>query len=743
MYPEFHFIEYGKKNKFQNSNNELSPPRFLYRGTQESNRPLETIFNSIQQLKVYPSPALFNGDLLRRIQQHELLTYAGVFPPIVCVLDQLFSRRFQFAYCQQARVLLIATLVRVFKVGIGMEMEQESEWNAAQNIFISEDLLSAAKLQLQFLAVVDRNRWLYENQTLQWAIFRYNAFWLPLLAKHSESNITKEPLVVPLDCEWIWHCHRLNPVRYKSDCEELYGKILDNSNVVSSIQETSTKETEEIWNKLYPNESYNFDMSRASSSQFSESLYKTQTFSKYDFNLAVQRQSPFYYQVSRPHFKKDLFLEEAVERYKGFLHLIRRNRERSLKRFCVPTYDVDLIWHTHQLHPVSYCEDMVKLLGKILEHDDTDQNRSKGQKLDTGFSDTTKQWEETFGLRYWRAGAMYRGTAPSPVTTTPCIPDTAPVNADSANGLQRLIDLPKTNYVEILLEFIEIKNLQENDKGKVGVIFSKPQSDGIFNIKKQLTIQSESGQKQVATFQCQTNGYMFFELISLSKNPKSLGSCSISFEEFFGADSKLSVQKWLDLGPGSDPIRLKVGASCTFPIQTPQVVCSSFVKKSSCYFPCMVAGIDKSWTRVVDSSCEEVIRLQMREMKRTKGKEIFGLTSAGETVVGQFLGQEWSLMDSLWSLTPPNTNKKDSHFLLTGPHMVKLFYGRKLDYERKHNDKRTKEHNFMTAVEFSAEYPYGRAVALLDLKLGLVMLQEEWFALPGILSAFIVSKGRT
>lgn len=46
------------------------------------------------------------------------------------------------------------------------------------------------------------------------ADFRYNACWLPLLAKHSESQITKGPLVIPLDCEWIWHCHRLNPVGF-------------------------------------------------------------------------------------------------------------------------------------------------------------------------------------------------------------------------------------------------------------------------------------------------------------------------------------------------------------------------------------------------------------------------------------------------------------------------------------------------------------------------------------------------
>ncbi|KAL6575866.1 hypothetical protein OROHE_000337 [Orobanche hederae] len=62
----------------------------------------------------------------------------------------------------------------------------------------------------------------------------YNVFWLPLLANHSESRLLEGPLVVPLDCEWIWHCHRLNPVRYKSDCDEFYGKILDNQNVVSS-----------------------------------------------------------------------------------------------------------------------------------------------------------------------------------------------------------------------------------------------------------------------------------------------------------------------------------------------------------------------------------------------------------------------------------------------------------------------------------------------------------------------------
>jgi hypothetical protein len=66
------------------------------------------------------------------------------------------------------------------------------------------------------------------------------------------------------------------------------------------------------------------------------------------------------------------FLEEALARYKGFLYLIKMNQEKGMQLFRVPTYDVDLMWHTHQLLPVTYHNDMLKLLGRVLEHDDTD-----------------------------------------------------------------------------------------------------------------------------------------------------------------------------------------------------------------------------------------------------------------------------------------------------------------------------------------------------------------------------------
>ena len=47
-----------------------------------------------------------------------------------------------------------------------------------------------------------------------------------------------------------------------------------------------------------------------------------------------------------------------------------------------------------------------------------------------------------------------------------------------------------------------------------------------------------------------------------------------------------------------------------------------------------------------------------------------------------------------------------------------IFPGKKLDYECNYCEKPKNEQDFMTAVEFSAENPYGKAVALLNLKSG-------------------------
>ncbi|XP_063937933.1 glycine-rich domain-containing protein 1-like isoform X3 [Daucus carota subsp. sativus] len=358
--------------------------------------------------------------------------------------DHPSKPKLHFPFFSRLQDLLVELLVEKSKVGV-----EEIEWSKAQQIVISEDLVATAKQQLQFLAAVDRNRWLYKGPALQRSIYRYNACWLPLLAKNAESQISKGPLVVPLDCEWVWHCHRLNPVRYISDCKKFYGRILDNCNVLSSIEGTSGRETEKIWGRLYPDEPYSFDPDTSCWDKTLDNAADAEKHTTYDLVLAIERQSPFFYQVSRPHMKNDLFLEAVVARYKGFLHLINKNREHMLKRFCVPTYDIDLIWHSHQLHPVSYCKDMVKLIGKVLKHDDTDSDRTKGQKLDVGFSETTSQWEQIFGSRYWRSGSMYRGAAPSPLITIPFVSKSMTNKIVSTDVQQQIISLPELKSVEL------------------------------------------------------------------------------------------------------------------------------------------------------------------------------------------------------------------------------------------------------------------------------------------------------
>ncbi|KAJ8638191.1 hypothetical protein MRB53_012458 [Persea americana] len=637
-----------------------------------------------------------------------------------------------------------------------MDEKQELAWLEAQKIVISVDLVAAAKQQLQFLAAVDKNRCLYEGPLLSKAIYRYKSCWLPLLAKHTESMVLERPLVVPLDCEWIWHCHRLNPVQYKKDCEKFYGRILDNAGVVSVLQGTSKERTVEIWSNLYPEEPYELNLSIPLPEETIENFSEDANNIKYDLISAVKRQSSFVYQVSRPSMRDDRFLEGALARYKGFLYLIKRNLERFMNRFCVPTYDIDLFWHSHQLNPGSYCKDLVAAVGKVLEHDDTDSDRSNGKKLNVGFEATTKQWEVTFGSRYWKAGVMYRGNAPSPLTLSP-----RPATFVSKNITpceRQELQLTQKKVVEVLLEIVGVRNLPVGHKGSLVVSVCKSQPDLFFKAERRLTVFSESGEKHVAAFQCELAGELLFMLkshmpsnLSISRKAKTLGTTSISLQELSGPDSKLSIQKWFELVPNlgttdSMPICLHIAASFTVPVLAPHVlhmVRSHPLSVNTCFLP-IPGGVQqlRGWTCVVDDTGKEIISMQMRNSKEAKTgiakREVVGVIGwSGETrILAEFAETQWALLDSNWSLQLHKRSEEDGHILkLRGNHLVKLFPGRKLEFELRCCNKERNERDFMTLVRFSRDYPYGKALAMFNLKSGYIKVNEEWFALPGIVLA--------
>ena len=161
--------------------------------------------------------------------------------------------------------------------------------------------------------------------------------------------------------------------------------------------------TKLVWNASYPGEPYEIDFDDISF----DFVYTAKI--DYDIQAASSRQMEFYYNVSLPHYMNLTFLKSSIDRYKNFLYLKKKYKAAYL----VPTYDIDLMWHTHQLSPLNYIEDCNSYLGYALNHDDTTTDRSPGSYLNNSFENTRKLWRETFLEEYIIPGVAYRGPDPS------------------------------------------------------------------------------------------------------------------------------------------------------------------------------------------------------------------------------------------------------------------------------------------------------------------------------------------
>jgi hypothetical protein len=70
----------------------------------------------------------------------------------------------------------------------------------------------------------------------------------------------------------------------------------------------------------------------------------------FDLVSSTHNQAAFLWQVSGPKFREDAFLHEAMKNYHKFLQL-SSNGEKRLP--LVPTYQIDLMWHTLCFYSVS------------------------------------------------------------------------------------------------------------------------------------------------------------------------------------------------------------------------------------------------------------------------------------------------------------------------------------------------------------------------------------------------------
>eukprot|EP00271_Cylindrocystis_brebissonii_P020139 TRINITY_DN653_c0_g1_i1.p1 TRINITY_DN653_c0_g1~~TRINITY_DN653_c0_g1_i1.p1 ORF type:complete len:1019 (-),score=176.43 TRINITY_DN653_c0_g1_i1:385-3441(-) len=473
-----------------------------------------------------------------------------------------------------------------------------AEWAAAQSIQFSADVLGAVRPHLRLLREISYWPCLNKGRAAARAIFRYEECWLPLVAAVQDGSCQvpggHSPMP-PLDVNWVWHCHRLNPLLYGLDCYTIYNQVLDcTSAALNETEEKVAQEaTAQLWTELYPDEPFHLDLQEfeqdndvregdvskdegakgdiggvdvskdegaqgvgdgrrreveqnggveerliearliegrpieamrggsiddshesggveegnegvndgqrevgQANGDMGERLIEAmqnhadapQSHVKslrnhtedvphsdeqsckgesrdtegrrkgeegvgeeggdgvdgqteegrvnegerrghrqgraarikidHDLGWRLRVQSIFYYNVSEPHFLDERFIACAVERYKGFLHMMRytvpTNKQDGTKYFLVPTYDIDLLWHTHQRFPNAYARDTVAIVGKVIRHEE-EENRTEGQRLAEGFSFSQVLWEKLFGTTYIRAGTLYCGKSPKEV----------------------------------------------------------------------------------------------------------------------------------------------------------------------------------------------------------------------------------------------------------------------------------------------------------------------------------------
>ncbi|CAF0765997.1 unnamed protein product [Adineta ricciae] len=261
-------------------------------------------------------------------------------------------------------------------------------------IVISENLKPAILDHLAYLKEFYDHPEFLQKQSREYAIYRYETFWLPFLAEHGELDI-----IPPLDILFVWHSHMLAPTAYASDCERLFERVLPNR--VRPRTEQLLKFSEQLWTKKF-NRTMPFELDYSTNIQVIPP-YTSKI--KYALSQAMERQADFYYAVALGHYKDSDFLEEAIKRYKKFIYLKRLNPQL----YVVPMYDIDIVWHTHQLFPEVYRRDMITNLQHVLHHDDTTQDRSANSKLSTSDHETRHKWFELYGDRLPKNGSMYRG----------------------------------------------------------------------------------------------------------------------------------------------------------------------------------------------------------------------------------------------------------------------------------------------------------------------------------------------
>jgi len=263
---------------------------------------------------------------------------------------------------------------------------------------LKANLKNIALNQLNFFRVLNRN---YPYLLIE---MEYNAkagndeaFWESMVVDYENymellGRGSPPKWSVSREIEFVWRVHLLNPQCYATDCMRKFGKVIQH-------------------NASDPNTMYPAHTQQSFRQKVLHNRSPGRTgFIMPDFVMtdAIKRQCQFIHKMIKINLWQTIYLENidgAITRYEQFMAAMwARDKPQGL--ILVPTNDIDLIWHSHQLDPAGYhrfCTSNSPT-GQLVSHNDN----IAPSVLSANNNATEAFWNKKYGADSYKNGRQFR-----------------------------------------------------------------------------------------------------------------------------------------------------------------------------------------------------------------------------------------------------------------------------------------------------------------------------------------------
>ncbi|KIM24336.1 hypothetical protein M408DRAFT_234813 [Serendipita vermifera MAFF 305830] len=269
-------------------------------------------------------------------------------------------------------------------------------------------LASFHKLKLDVQARSPHNPTGLWTAFLGYAVEKF-ASWITNVVDKEDDTIDElaEEDFPTLDVAMVWHAYILNPLEYHNDCQKSHTGLM-------RIKAFPIKRLADVIDTLgleprFPVPAFGTRGVRIGP-QFS-----------LDLVAAVKRQASFVAQVAavgwtqRPRGIQET-ASGCIDKYHAFLKKLWENPNH----LAVPTLEIDLAWHTHQLNIEQYRKDSMMLFGRILQHDDD----IPSPELNKAFKRNSYDWQQNLFHMDYSSGSICTGFRPVSISV-PGTPNSA------------------------------------------------------------------------------------------------------------------------------------------------------------------------------------------------------------------------------------------------------------------------------------------------------------------------------